>query len=257
MDELIQSVLRDPQKVTMIAGVVSLILGISLVFYYKWSKRLLDEMWAVDMYDSKELRRMCSGGFDAVVEVEGQVSCDEPLTSPSAKFPCCWYHVTVKHRETDSDNKSKHEWRTIVDRTASTIFKINDSTGYTFVDPTNATIDTRETMNTTTTWREPWFNTGAIDTGEYHIVEEVFLPDGYAYVLGQASATGDGTSPHVLIHQPARGYMDPKKKFFIISRENEKDLTESGGINASLCLWLSVFAFALTAYCALSLAGVL
>ncbi len=43
------------------------------------------------------------------------------------------------------------------------------------------------------------------------------------YVLGQAFPTGDGDA---LIQYPKKGYMDPKKKFFFISRKSEKEMTQ-------------------------------
>jgi hypothetical protein len=55
-------------------------------------------------------------------------------------------------------------------------------------------------------------------------------------VLGRATSTEDGTA---MIRSPEKGYMDPKKKFFIISRKSEKDLTRSKQRKAKWLFWLS------------------
>lgn len=77
----------DSAQVTAIAGGIALVLAAVLLWYYNRSKKLLDEMWAVDTYDARELRRMCSGGFRATVEVQGNVTCDKPVTAPASTSP--------------------------------------------------------------------------------------------------------------------------------------------------------------------------
>jgi len=249
-------------QVTAIAGGISLILAVVLVVYYQRAKQLLDEMWAVDTYSASELRRMCSGGFDAVVEVQGQVSCDRPVTAPASQFPCVWCHTKVEREMTRvaasrSGVRTEHVWETGYDHTITAIFKVTDETSYTLVDPTDAGIDTEKPYVLITDQREPWFESvGRSDTGRYRITEEIFVPTGYAYVLGQASSCQEGVESDVLIHYPGEGYADPNRRFFIISRKSEKEIMGSKEISLKICFWAGILGFFFAAYCALHALGI-
>ena len=252
----------DEAHVTMIAGAITLVLSILLLWYYRRSKKLLDEMWAVDTYDARELRRMCSGGFGATVEVRGDVTCDKPATAPASKFPCCWCRTIVEREEsrievTRSGPRTKRVWVKDYDRTLIGIFKVNDSTGYTLVNPMGADIETEPPYNLVTNVREPWFEgVGFSGTGQYRITETIFVPTGYAYVLGQASCAGEGTDADVLIGYPSEGYTDPGNRVFIISRKTEEQLAESNDLSLRICLWGGMIGLVFTMYCVLSLLGV-
>lgn len=249
--------LNDTQ-ITLIAGGIAFILAVALMVYYRRSKGLLDELWAVDTYDAAELRKMCSGGFNAVVEVQGKVSCEAPLTAPASQFPCCWCRTRVD-REVErveysrSGARTERSWQTDYDKTLTTIFKVNDSTGFTLVDPTNARIDTETPYTLITTEREPWFGAevGRSDTGQYRIREEIFMPTGYVYVLGQASNCQEGPVSDALIHYPGEGYTDPGHRYYIISRKSEKDLTDTNDISLKVCFWAGIGGFMFVAYCIL------
>lgn len=248
-------------QVTAIVGGVSLVLAVALIVYYQRAKQLLDEMWAVDTYSASELRRMCSGGFDAVVEVQGQVSCDSPVTATYSQFPCVWCRTKVERQVTRVvpsryGVRTEHAWETGYDHTITAIFKVSDETGYTLVDPTDADIDTEKPYVLITDQREPWFESvGRSDTGRYRITEEIFVPTGYAYVLGQASSCQEGVESDVLIHYPGEGYTDPKRRFFIISRKSEKEITRSKEISLKICFWAGILGFFFAAYCALHALG--
>lgn len=249
--------------VALIAGGISLAIAVVLMLYYHRSKMLLDEMWAVDTYESRELRRMCSDGFNAIVEVTGSVTCDNPVTSPASKLPCCWCR-TIVEREVERvhhDKNGSHterSWEKQLDRTITSIFKVHDATGYTLVDPTHADIDTEDPYMCITTQREPWFGTAQFsDTGNYRIREEFFLPTGNVYVLGQASSCGEGPAADVLVHYPSHGYQDPGHRFFIISRKSEKELVKTNEISLKVCFWAGVLGFFFAAYCGLHYLGVL
>jgi hypothetical protein len=243
-------------KTVIITGSVSLILGSVLAVYYHRARALLDEMWAVDTYTSRELRRMCSGDFHATVEVQGKVSCDAPLTSPAANIECCWHHTRVDRQKRNS--KGETSWEKVFEQTRSTVFKVNDGTGYTLVDPEKAEIDSVKVCNRTSVLAEPWFEGNLFfGGGLYRIYEEAFLPGGYVYVLGQASPVQQGASPDVVIHYPDKGYTEPDHRIFLVSRKPEKLLTSEQGISLSVCFWLAILAFGLAGYCTLSLSGIL
>lgn len=250
----------------LIAGGIALICCAILAFYYFRSKQLIDEMWSVQTYDSTELKRMCRDGFDAIVEVQGAVACDKPITSPVSKLPCCWYHIKVRRQEEDRYgsiddifHEAKHissadaGWITEMDQTYAAIFKVEDKTGYTLVDPTGADVEAIEVFNgivkRDTSWLEAFISSNA---GKYHVTEEVFLPTGYAYVLGQATKVTDD----VMIHKPEHGYIDPDKRFFMISRKTEKELSNYKQITTSICFWFGVVALFTAVFCFLEGFGI-
>lgn len=248
----------DNQLIILKFGGAAAILGFVLVFYYYRAKQLSAELWAVDTYDARELRRMCSDNFDATVEVQGTVSCDKPVTSPAMQVECCWCRTTIE-REVRGSKGSTH-WDQVSQNTLSAIFKLTDETGYVLVDPIKADIETDEPYRTITESPDPWMGILSFfsgETGRYRITEEVFLPTGHAFVLGQASTCGEGPQCDALVHYPSEGYIDPKHRFFIISRKSEKDIQDEQSISLKVCLWASIFAFGFAAYCGLVAIGIL
>jgi hypothetical protein len=249
-------------KIYLIVGGIFLLVSLILFFVFQRMKKLLEEMWAVDIYTAKDLRRLVKHRFDATVEVEGTVSCDHPVISLAAKVPCCYAHTTVARQvrktrmvtERSADGRSysreetTYEWTVDMSETTSAIFKVHDETGYTLVDPSKATIDLETVCDEQVSRREPWFeqSVGFSDTGIYRIHERAFLPKGFAYVLGRASDTEEGVA---MIRFPEKGYMDPKKKFFVISRKSEKELTRSKQKRARWLFWMSAAFFAIALYC--------
>lgn len=245
----------DNSAFYMIPGAIAFILGAVLLYYYYRAKGLANEMWAVDTYQAAELRRMCSGGFNAVVEVQGNATCDQPITSPAAHVECAWCRTKIYLERKGS--KGSTYWSLQSDKTLYTLFKVHDETGYVLVDPVNSDIDTNEPYEIITEGR-PWFeNILSSDTGRYKITEEFFIPTGYVYVLGQATSTGGGTSPDVLVHYPTEGYTNAKHPFFVISRKTEKRLADEEGISLKISLWSSMTAFLCAAYCGLILLGII
>ena len=254
----------------LIVGGLSLLICLILFFVFRKKKKLLEEMWAVDTYTAKDLRRLVKHKFDATVEVEGQVSCDNPVISSAARVPCCYVHTTVSRQERktrivrgkNSDGKSYsreetyYDWTVDLNETSSAIFKVQDKTGYTLVDPTEARIDLETVYDNEISQREPWFEgrVGQSDTGLYKIQERAFLPEGFAYVLGRASDTEEGVA---LIRAPEKGYMDPKKRFFVISRKSEKELTRSQQKKARWLFWLSAVFLSIALYCLLAYLNIL
>lgn len=247
----------DLRQSLMVVSAITLIAGTVLVYYYFRSKRIIDEMWAVDTYSARDLRLMCSGGFNAVVEVEGIVECDHPLITPAAKVPCCWYHLKIE-KEMHGSKGSTH-WSTDYEETKSTIFKVCDKSGFTLVEPTGADVDAArvffDTVHRGTVW-EIYNNAGTSDTGQYRITEEAMHDGGYVYVLGTAQCTQQGSSPDVVIRNSRQGYIDDKGHF-IISRKSEKELTKHYGLTVSICYYLGAISFAVALFCILCIAGVI
>ncbi|MHB1457660.1 MAG: GIDE domain-containing protein [Armatimonadota bacterium] len=232
----------------IIIGTISLICGCVLVYYYIRAKRIIDEMWAVKSYTARDLRLMCSSGFQAIVKVEGIIECADPLISPAAKTPCCWYHLKIEWEEPNDENEGRH--LVTYEETKSTIFKVCDETGFTLVDPTGSEIETVEdyfdTVNRYTA-REITHGIGLSDNGEYHVTEEILHDGGYAYVLGMANCIQKGTSSDVMISKPYHGYID-RKAHFIISRKGEKEMTRQYGISVSVCYYLAAISFVMALF---------
>lgn len=240
------------------------IIGCVLVYYYQRTKGLLDEIWAVDTYEAKELARMCTDGFEATVEVQGEVSCDEPLISLAAEVPCCWYNTRVEREvrktetHTDSDGKThtetRYEWETEMNVTNAAVFNVTDKTGVTRVYPAGAEIDSESVCSTVVYEYLPWFE-GVLmsDTGKYRINESAFRPYGYAFVLGRAQADQGG----VLITKPKEGYAESKAKYFIVSRMSEQELTQAKQRAQTAYFWFSIASFVAAAAVGLMGAGII
>ena len=225
-------------------------------------------MWAVDTYTVKDFKRLVSAGVVATVEVQGTVFCDRPLLSLAANIPCCYFHTTVARQERRTRVKTSgsgsyrrtrtqtyYVWVETKSENKSTVFRVRDRTGDTLVNPNKATIDTDTIVNKVVGYREPWFDqsVGISDTGRYRIRESVFKPKGFVYVLGEASVLKDGASQ---IRYPIKGYMDPKRKFFIISRKSEKELTRKKQKVGRVLLWVGLVFFTGFVYCLLAYFGV-
>lgn len=247
-------------ELVLVMGGFSLIAGLICYFFYTKNKKLLEEIWAVDTYSAKDLRRMVKGGFEATVEVQGTVSCENLLVSKAANIPCCYYRTSVSRedrrvRTAESGSGSHRQrrmqtdyvWVKDLDEKVSTLFKVHDKTGMTLVDPTKASIDTETVLDKIVHHKEPWFaqRVRNSDTGRYRIRESVFKPEGFVYVLGQATVTRDGDAQ---IRYPKKGYMDPKKKFFFISRKNEKELTRKKQKVNRVLMAMSVVFFLVVLY---------
>jgi hypothetical protein len=228
-----------------------------MTYYYIKSKRFADEIWAVKSYAARDLRLMCSSGFEAIVKVEGIIECYNALISPAGRVPCCWYHLTVEWEETLEEKQSPRIL--VFEDTKSTIFKVCDKTGFTLVDATGASVDAVEDFFDTVDKSRALEISGGIrtsDDGRYRITEEILHAGGYLYVLGLAKCTQKGTSSDAVICKPNHGYVD-SKGHFIISRKPDKELTKQSGISVSVCYYMAAISFAVTLFSILCLTGVI
>jgi len=258
----------DTSQLARIGGSVLFILGVFLLYYYFRNKALLSEVSTVHPYSARELRLMCSHDFQANVKAEGTVTCDSPVIAPASRTPCCWCKTKIdqKVERTGRYGEPETYWEPFHDEVRSAIFKLTDETGYVLVDPKQAEIDTEkpqfilaEALPETYTNADLQldsqemiafaFEMGIPANYDYRITEEIFLSQGYAYVLGQATCAQEGTNPDVLIHYPSKGYVEPGKKVFVISRKEEEEIVAEEGITLKICFWFSMAAFLVAAYC--------
>jgi len=240
-------------------AVISAVLGIILLVYYHQSRSRTTELSTVHSYDASELRRMCSDNFNAIVEVQGEVSCDKPVIAPTMKVECCWCKTVIEREVRES--RGRASWESVSENTLSAVFKITDGTGHVLVYPEQADIEAekpyRIIVDNNDSILDSLAHLFSYETGRYRITEEVFLPTGYAFVLGRATNCGQGTNPDVMISYPKHGYADPNHKYFIISRKTRNQLEAEESISLKVCLWGSVAAFLFAAYCGLCALGVL
>jgi len=61
----------------------------------------------------------------------------------------------------------------------------------------------------------------------------------------------------VFAHRPERGYIDPNKPYFVISRKTEKELTGYRQITVNVCFWFGIIAFLAAAFCFLEWFGLI
>ena len=52
-----------------------------------------------------------------------------------------------------------------------------------------------------------------------------------------------------MVHHPQEGYLDPKKRYFVVSRKSEKESARSEQTTASVCFCLAVTAGLIAATC--------
>lgn len=247
----------DMLQSLVILGCVSLVLGLVMVYYYFRTKHLMDEIWAIKPYTARDLRLMCSGGFEAIVKVEGIIECIDPLISPAAHVPCCWYHLKIEWEEEIDENQGRQ--LAVYEESKSTIFKVCDKTGFILVNPEGAEIDVVDDYFDTVykpKALEISDKIGISYDGNYKITEEILHDSGYICIIGQARCTQGGTSPDAVISKPNHGYVN-KKGHFIVSRRSDRELTRQYGISVSVCYYMAAISFAVSLFSILCLSGVI
>ncbi len=238
---------------------ISLAAGIISLFYYLKIKKEIDSLQLVHEYNARELRLLCSGNFNAVVQIKGYIDCKNPLISPIAKIPCCWYKITIQ--KVSQQNKRAMGSDEIYVETKSTLFKVCDDTGYILVDPTGADIDSvqvgyeeidrRKAESITNTSLDNLFGVETFRTSEYVLVDA-----GTVYVTGNASSVQMGTFPDVVINNnSASAVRNPNR--FRISRNNNKNFESTSSRILSVCRYLSAISFILAAYFYLYITGII
>lgn len=106
------------------------------------------------------------------VELFGKSGCipDAPITAPISGKPCCWYSYQVEQKSSDD------KWRTIDSGESLAHFLLIDETGECVVSPDGAEICYTQSK----CWTE----------GNRRYTEELLLPQGHLYVLGEFRTTG-------------------------------------------------------------------
>ena len=187
------------------------------------------------------------GVFVGEVEVEGACVRRDPFISHLAERPCVLYSWSVSEhwrrarQETYTDDKGRTRTRTVIDTGSDTIasggetggFYVQDDTGYVWVDPEGADLDTVTMFDRDVDRDDPLYYEKGPDeavegsTGERSFTEHG-LPIGTSlFVRGRASERPDIVAAQIK--------HEDKADMFIITPRKEKDLSE--GKATAFILW--------------------
>jgi hypothetical protein len=187
------------------------------------------------------------GVFVGEVEVEGVCVRRDPFTSYLAEKPCVVYRWSVEEhwrrarQETYTDDKGNTRTRTVIDTGSDTVasggetggFYIQDDTGYVWVNPEGADMDTNVMFNRDVEENDPlYYQKGPSDavygsTGERSFTEHGLVIGTPLFVRGRASERPDIVAAQIK-------HEDKADMFFITTRK-EKDVSE--GKATAFVLW--------------------
>ena len=187
------------------------------------------------------------GVFVGEVEVEGVCVRRDPFVSYLAERPCVLYSWSVSEhwrrarQETYTDDKGRTRTRTVIDTGSDTVasggetggFYIQDDTGYVWVDPDRADLETvtmfdREVDRGDALYYEKGPSEAVYGSTGERSFTEYGLPVGTPlFVRGRASERPDIVAAQIK--------HDDKAEMFIITPRKEKDLSE--GKATAFILW--------------------
>jgi hypothetical protein len=187
------------------------------------------------------------GVFVGEVELEGVCVRRDPFISYLAERPCVLYSWSVsehwrrRRTETYTDDKGRTRTRTVIDTGSDTVasggetggFYIQDETGYVWVDPEGADLDTLKMFDRHVDRSDPlYYDKGPHDavegsTGERSFSEYGLVVGTQLFVRGRASERPDIVAAQIKHEE--------KAEMFIITPRKEKDLSE--GKATAFVLW--------------------
>jgi len=187
------------------------------------------------------------GVFVGEVEVEGVCVRRDPFTSYLAEKACVVYRWSVEEhwrrarQETYTDDKGNTRTRTVIDTGSDTVasggesggFYIQDDTGYVWVNPEGADMDTNVMFDRDVEENDPlYYQKGPSDavygsTGERSFTEHGLVIGTPLFVRGRASERPDIVAAQIK-------HEDKADMFFITTRK-EKDVSE--GKATAFVLW--------------------
>jgi hypothetical protein len=217
-----------------IVGVLLIIVGVVLFFIARNAGSRLAAMNAANTFDNRTLKLVHRKIVDALdptafvqpAEVEGTVSCEQPLYGPVSGRPLAAFrHVRMRvYEESVEESTGANQTRQVIKRQESTVadsdqrvpFSVNDASGATMVLPEGAEIDLSETANRFEEINEPW--RGKTRTLGYRDIESGLELGSKVYVLATAV---DRNEEPVMAKHPSK-----PDALFLISRRSERELAE-------------------------------
>lgn len=248
----------------LVIGIVLIVIGIFLLMQRKRTQSHLIEiksMQSLPLHEIMETQRSIAdeiglGGFNQLVETNGVVVCDEPVTAELSGEHCAYYEMRVEERyeeaywEKDSEGRDVQRTRTgsqtVASNSQSGCFYVGDGQSRIRIDPDGAKLDLQKSVDRF----EPADGgiAGAISFGSfalnlssgmsgrrilgYHYSESILPLGKKLYVVGAAK----DTAGELAIGKPTE-----KDKPFIVSLKSEEEITE--GIEGKT-RWLMIGAIA-------------
>jgi len=187
------------------------------------------------------------GVFIGEVELEGACVLRKPLVSYLARKPCVCYSWSVSEhwrrarQETYTDDKGRTRTRTVIDTGSDTIasggesggFYLQDETGYVWVNPEGADLETNMIFDRDVERDDPlYYDKGpeeAVEgsTGERSFTEHGLVVGTPLFVRGRASERPDIVAAQIR--------QEDKAEMFIITPRKEQDI--SSGKASAYVLW--------------------
>ena len=187
------------------------------------------------------------GVFVGEVELEGVCMRQDPFVGYLSGQPCVLYRWSIdehwrrRRTETYTDDKGRTRTRTVIDTGSDTVasggetggFYLRDDTGYVWVDPEGADLETLTLFNRHVERDDPlYYGKGPDEAVEGSTGERSFTEYGLAvgtplFVRGRASERPDIVAAQIK--------HDPKADMFIITPRKEKDLSD--GKATAFILW--------------------
>jgi hypothetical protein len=187
------------------------------------------------------------GVFIGEVELEGACVLRKPLVSYLARKPCVCYSWSVSEhwrrarQETYTDDKGRTRSRTVIDTGSDTIasggesggFYLQDETGYVWVNPEGADLETNMIFDRDVECDDPLYYDKGPDeavegsTGERSFTERGLVIGTPLFVRGRASERPDIVAAQIR--------QEDKAEMFIITPRKEQDI--SSGKASAYVLW--------------------
>jgi E3 Ubiquitin ligase len=228
--------------ILLLFAVIFLVAGGALLYFRNRTKQKAALMGQTETSQASDVSGLAPG---TLVEVEGTLRCEEPLTSEMAGERCAYYSSKVvreylerDHDDDDDDVGSDRRSEVVAHNEQFAPFTVEDSTGSVPVNAEGAEVDARQVVNRferNTGSEGPSISLGGatihLGGGErtlgYRYTEGILPVDAPVYVLGTAQ-DGGGIGGPVSSDQGQR---------FVVSHRSEEALGQSLG---KTVLWLGV-----------------
>jgi hypothetical protein len=227
--------------ILLLFAVIFLVAGGVLLYFRSRSQQKAGLMSQTETSNASEVPSLAPG---TLVEVNGTLRCEEPLTSEMSEKTCAYYSATVTREylerdyNDDDDVGSDRRSEIISQNEQFAPFSVEDATGSVPVSAEGAEVDARQVVNRferNTGSEGPSISLGGATlnlgggkrTIGYRFTESILPVDAPVYVLGAVQESGE-------IGAPPPGEAEHR---FVVSHRSEEALGQSLG---KTVLWLGV-----------------
>ena len=224
--------------ILLLFALIFLVAGGALLYFRSRTKQKAALMGQTEPSNASDVSGLAPG---TLVEVEGTLRCEEPLTSEMAGERCAYYSSKVVReyleRDYDDDVGSDRRSEVVAQNEQFAPFTVEDPTGSVTVSAEGAEVDARQVVNRferNTGSEGPSITLGGatinLGGGErtlgYRYTESILPVDASVYVLGTVQEGGGIGSPS-----------GDEGQRFVVSHRSEEELGQSLG---KTVLWLGV-----------------